>query len=181
MAMISEQARRSLEHIFIKAAATKLVLAPLDVCEVAPLVPGRAEGIREKNLLLLTISAFSFRLLTILQAGENAKTREYYLKGAPGRTFGEVFAEVGNLCCGSMNRQLTRHFPHLGMSVPYFLDSRCIPYLNELKPEYLSSCAITINGSATLHATLCVCAYAPVDFAVDPEAEEETTGELELF
>jgi len=179
--MISEQARRSMEQIFINAAKTNLVLAPSDVCEVAPLVPGRAQGNREKNLLLLTISAFPFRLLTILQAGEHPLTREYYLKGKPGRAFGEVFAEVGNLCCGSMNRELTRHFPHLGMSVPYFLDSRCMPFLDELQPEYLSSCAISINGSARLQATLCVCAYAPVDFAVDAQAREETTGELELF
>jgi len=179
--MISEQARRGMETIFINAARKNLVLAPADVCEIAPLVPGRAQGNREKDLLLLTISTFSFRLLTILQAGEHALTREYYLKGASGRAFGEVFAEVGNLCCGSMNRELTRHFPHLGMSVPYFLDSRCIPFLDEFKPEYLSSCAININGSARLQATLCICAYAPVDFAVGAQAQEETTGELELF
>jgi hypothetical protein len=67
------------------------------------------------------------------------------------------------------------------MSTPYTLSSRCIAFLGELKPGYLSRYAITINGSVKLHATLCVCEYALLDFAVDMTAAQEETGGLELF
>jgi hypothetical protein len=67
------------------------------------------------------------------------------------------------------------------MSTPYVLSARCLSHLEQLKPDYLSSYAITINGSVQLAATVCVCAHAPIDFVADMTAVEESSGELELF
>jgi hypothetical protein len=95
-----------------------------------------------------------------------------------------VFQEICNLCCGAINQALLNHFPDLGMSTPYTLSARCLPYLNVLKPDLLESFAISIDGETapvTLAATLCVCAHAPIDFVADVAHAEDTSGELELF
>jgi hypothetical protein len=80
-----------------------------------------------------------------------------------------------------VNQELLNYFPDLGMSTPYVLSARCMPYLEALKPEFLASYAVTINNAVGLGATVCVCAHAPIDFVADVSAVEDTSGELELF
>ena len=80
-----------------------------------------------------------------------------------------------------MNQELLSYFPDLGMSTPYVLSARCLPHLEELRPDYLSSYGITIRESVQLAVTICVCANAPIDFVADISAVEESSGELELF
>ncbi len=179
--MISSHAKDSFERIFYKAAQSRLVLDPGDVCEIAPLARGKTDAVSESGVVVLTISSIVFRLLLVLHFNEEESTRDYFLKDATERSFQEVFLEICNLCCGSMNQELLRYFPDLGMSTPYILSEHCVPHLEQLKPDYLASYAVTINGSARLAATVCVCADAPVDFVADVSAAEETSGELELF
>jgi hypothetical protein len=93
----------------------------------------------------------------------------------------DALLEICNLCCGAVNQDLLRYFPDLGMSTPYVLSARCVSHLEQLKPDCLSSYAITINRSVQLAATVCVCAHAPIDFIADMTAVEESSGELELF
>ena len=179
--MISDQAKKGIDHIFMMSAKSRLALDSGDTCAIEPMKESKLNEMPEKNIVVLTISSMQFRLLMIFHIDENPATRAYFVRDAKDKTFGDVFSEVGNLCCGAMNHELLRHFPHLGMSTPYTLSSQCVAYLGELKPGYLSRYAITINGSVQLHATLCVCEYAPLDFAVDTTAAQEETGGLELF
>ena len=67
------------------------------------------------------------------------------------------------------------------MSTPYLLSGVCFPFLKELKPAYQAHHRIAINAAPVIDATLCLCAYAPIDFRVDAPAYAPATGELELF
>jgi hypothetical protein len=179
--VISSEARQSFERIFRKAAQSRLALRAGDVCVVDPLgQPGTAAAFGTQAVIL-TISSIDFRLVVVLHVTEDPGTLDYFVGTASERPFAEAFQEICNLCCGAMNQELLRHFPDLGMSTPFLLSARCVPYLQSLKPGFLASYAVTINGAVKLAATLCVCAHAPVDFTADVEATEESCGELELF
>jgi len=178
--MVSDRAKQAVEQIFVKAARESMALGPGNACEVRPLSAGGGE-FPEGNLVVFTISSFLFRLLTIFHVQENPATVGYFVRDGAKQSFSEIFSEVGNLCCGTMNRDLLRIAPHLGMSTPYTLGSKCVRYLDELKPGHVARFAIIIDGAELLQATLCFCEYAPVDFALDAPAEEQETGALELF
>ncbi|CAB3803050.1 hypothetical protein LMG28688_05693 [Paraburkholderia caffeinitolerans] len=176
--MIGPQAQESFEQIFFMAARTRLVTDPQHACEI---VAASNDSARGEHAVLLTISSMQFRLLLILNIKDDEAIRTYYLGAAEGALV-DAFMEFGNLCCGAMNQHLLEHFPDLGMSTPYALDSQCLQYLRELKPDYVQSYALTIDGAVQLGATLCVCAGAPFDFAAAPlSAAHESAGELELF
>ncbi|MGH8810074.1 MAG: hypothetical protein ACREX0_19530 [Noviherbaspirillum sp.] len=179
--MISDQAKTGIHQILLRAAKSRLPLDAGDVCDIEPLTKVGRDDMPEENIVVLTISSLLFRLLLILHVDETPATRRYFAGNAGDRPFREVFYETANLCGGAMNQELLRYFPDLGMSTPYTLNSRCVSFLEELKPGYLSQFAITINGSVRMAATICMCEYAPIDFAYDGNAAEETTGELELF
>ncbi len=181
---ISQQAKQGIDYIFAKSAKASLVLDQSDHCSINVLHGGKCDQFREKDIVVLTISSFLFKVLTIFHIGEDQETRNYFLKKTANKSkpFSEVFSEIGNLCSGKMNHELLRYFPHLGMSTPYTLSSLSLPFLSELNPGYLSRHDIKINGgSVHLQATICMCGYAPVDFTVDKSDEVEETGELELF
>ena len=152
-----------------------------DVCEIVALNKNSDISIHEKNIVVLTISSFLFKVLTIFHIGEDEETKNYFLGTSPNKSLTEAFSEIGNLCIGAMNRELLQYFPHLGMSTPYTLSSRCLSFLSELNPEHVSRYSITINNSARLQATVCICGYAPIDFSVNREETVDTSGELELF
>lgn len=176
--MIGPHAQDSFERIFFAAARTRLVTDPQHACEIAP-APG--DGAQGEHAVLLTISSMQFRLLLLLNVKDDEATRAYYA-GAGDGALVDTFMEFGNLCCGALNQQLIEHFPDLGMSTPYALGSQCLPYLRELKPDYVKSYALTIDGAVRLGATLCICTHSPLDFVAVPLAEvHESAGELELF
>lgn len=179
--MISEQAKDSIERIFRQAAQLRLTVDSGDACEITH--GARHDGAADGNLIVLTISSIVFRLLLVLHFDNDDATRAYYL-GAAEATLGERLLEVCNLCCGAMNHQLLEYFPDLGMSTPYVLSGHCVTYLDQLKPDFLASYRVTVNGAVQLGATVCVCADAPVDFVANvAELAEvaESVGELELF
>jgi hypothetical protein len=168
--VISSNAQDSFDRIFRKAARTRLALHAEDACHIAAAEPGDAKG--GEQALILTISSMVFRLLLVLRFDDTE---------ASGRSFEEACLEIGNLCCGAVNQELLQVFPDLGMSTPYAVSARCVPYLEVLKPGYLAAYAVTINDAVRVAATVCVCAHAPLDFVADVSDEVETGGELELF
>ncbi len=177
--MISPRAQDSIDRIFQRAARSRLALASDDDCSIVPASEGMAG---DAEVVVLTISSMTFRLLLLLHFREDAPTQAYFLRGGADRTLREAFVEIGNLCCGAINQELARHFPDVGMSTPYLLNARCVPHLGELKPDHAASYTITIAGTVRLDATLCVCANAPVDFVADTTVVvEDNCGELELF
>lgn len=176
--MISERAKESIGRIFAGAASSRLPTEGGHACEVVER-PGGA-GPQQANAVVLTISSMQFRLLLLLHFDDDAGMRDYYARDAS-RPVADTFMEVANLCCGAMNQQLTEHFPDLGMSTPYTLNSQCVPYLAELKPDHVASYDVSINGSVQIGATLCVCTGAPLDFVADETVSADSGGELELF
>ena len=179
--MITENVKHGVDFIFTKAAKANLVATAGDSIEVTALPSGKLVETPEKNIVVLTVSSYLFRLLTIFHINRDKGTEAYFTKGDASVDFFEAFSELGNMCCGAMNRDLGNYFPHLGMSTPYVLDSKCLPFLKELKPNYVSQHNIVINGSINLHGTFCMCSYAPIDFRVDMSIAEEATGALEMF
>ncbi|TKC88761.1 hypothetical protein FAZ69_13510 [Trinickia terrae] len=177
--MISEQAKDSIERIFCQAARTRLTVGAGDSCDVAHGTPhgGAADG----EVVVLTISSIAFRLLLILHFDHNDDAMRSYYLGARQATLTESLLEIGNLCCGAMNQQLVEYFPDLGMSTPYVLSGQCVPYLDQLKPDFLVSYHVTVNRAVHLGATLCVCADSPLDFVANVSEVAESVGELELF
>jgi hypothetical protein len=67
------------------------------------------------------------------------------------------------------------------MSTPYELNSACIEYLDELRPDHVWTYELLIGDAARLGVTLCLCAQAPLDFTADLDTADQTEGELELF
>jgi hypothetical protein len=179
--MISEQAKQGVNLMFTRAAKISLAVEPSDRVDIEQLRGPQIIETPENRILVLTVASYVFRLLTIFHVNNDKTTGNYFTKRNPERTFEEAFNEIGNLCCGAMNRELGNFFLHTGMSTPYLLDSKCIPFLTELKPTYVSQHRIGINNTVVMHATLCLCAYAPIDFHVDTETVPEETGALEFF
>jgi hypothetical protein len=179
--MISSNAQASFEGLFMKAARSRLPQGPDDACDIVPLVSDNAYATSDGSVVILTISSILFRLLLVFRFDEDETTRGYFVKDPAEDALCDALLEVFNLCCGAMNQDLLRYFPDLGMSTPYVLSARCLPHLEELKPDYLSSYAIRVNESVQLAATVCVCAHAHIDFVADVSAQGESSGELELF
>ncbi|MFZ4535029.1 hypothetical protein [Propionivibrio sp.] len=179
--VISEPAKQGLNFIFSKAARANLRVHAADTIEIEALPGLQIVETPEKKIVVLTVASYLFRLLTIFHVNDDKVTESYFTKSDHGRSFDEAFGEIGNVCCGVMNRELGNYFPHTGMSTPFVLESKCLPFLNELKPGYVSQHRISINNSVSMHATLCLCAYAPINFRVDTAIAAEETGELELF
>lgn len=179
--MLSEHARHAVNRIFTNAAQANLAVTPGDRVDVRLLDAHAAATPPEKSIVVLTIASYVFRLLTIFHVDHEGETAEYFTQAGAAGTFRDCFGEIGNRCCGAMNRELGHYFQHLGMSTPAMLEAKCLPFLTELKPTYLARHRIEINHTLRVHATLCFCAYAPVDFRLDPSLAAEATGELELF
>jgi len=183
--MISAQAQSGFDHIFKKAVLANISSSNDDNCEIEAI--DNLEGINEDEFVVLTISSTFFRFLTLFHFNSNDDaTRNYFLRNVnreagDNSAFLDAFQEVCNICCGVMNRELHKSYLFLGMSTPYVLLRQCVPFVSALNPGYVKHYKITINHSLALHATLCICDYDVVDFTVDTSADEDTTGELELF
>jgi len=147
------------------------------------------DRIKEKKIVILTVSSYLFRLMAILYFNSDGATRAYFNRnageGAPALTDDEFYdrvAECGNVCCGSLNRDLGKHFPHVGMSTPNILDRDCMRYVDLLGCGLMKHYKIDVESSLTMYASLCVADYGTVDFHVDPIAEDDVSvGELEMF
>lgn len=183
--MISEQAQMGFDYIFRKAVMANITASPDDSCAIELI--NDAEEICENEFSILTISSTSFRLMTLFYFNSDDATKKHFTRGSDNidednAAFKDAFMEYCNICCGVINRSLTKDYPYLGMSTPYILLRPCIHFISALKPGYVTHYRITINNALVLHATLCVFDHGIVDFTVDTnEVEEESTGELELF
>lgn len=179
--MISEQAKQGLDIIFTKAARSTLAVDSSDLVEILPLRNTQTVFPSESCILVFTIASYVFRWLILFHLNRDSATEKYFTKNNSEQRLDEVIGEIGNLCCGAINRDLGSHFQHTGMSTPYLLKSESVSYLDELNPTHVSRFQISINKSVQLHATLCFCAYSPIDFRAEMKAVEEVTGELEFF
>ena len=184
--MISDRAKASFDRLLVSSLKSGMPVAGARV-DVEPV---QALGkIKEKKIVILTVSSYLFRAIAILYFKPDTATRAYFNRtaeeGAPPLTdeeFLDRVAECGNVCCGALNRDLGPFFPHVGMSTPNIIDKDCMQYVDLLGCGLVKHYKIVLEGELTMYATLCVADYGLVDFHVDPAVEVAVdTGELEMF
>jgi hypothetical protein len=193
--MIAPQTQSHIESLFVTAAKTTLIRDTAHEiaiqCESAGEPAAVKKPVIANGLLVITISSFEFRLLTLWNLPDSPALRSYYGSASPAvsaasfEDFIENFAETANLCCGAFNRSLSRHVTHLGMSAPYRLNSRCEEYVDALRPQSRAWFGIRINDGFNFAVTLCLCANRAleIDTSASSVAAEPATesGALELF
>lgn len=185
--MITQQAKDAFD--FIVSNALKSALPSSSDDHVVVEVIEDVTEAKEKKIVLLTVSSYLFRVMTMMYFTLNRESKYHF--AAINRTdpesmtendFLDVICECGNIFCGALNRELAQHYPHLGMSTPNVLDRDCVDYLKELDAGHIRHFKVTINDVFTLHASLAVCDFADIDFTVDMTSNaDESNGELEMF
>jgi len=184
--VITDQARSVVERIFADAMRSHLPVDPshrLELSRVDAAAAATASA-APHELIVVTSASFAFRLLTVFHLRGGSVAQAYFGRGRTDGAPAEAFGEVANLCCGAINRELARYVPHLGMSTPYVLHSRCMDFLADLSPQHVAGYDVAIEGDVRLGATLCLCGSAAIDFspiAVIASEEPASTGDLELF
>jgi hypothetical protein len=184
--MITTQAKLGFEQLFKDAIKDSLRASPEDVFEITEF--SDSKKIKEKEVLVLTISTYFFRVITFFYFTANEKTKDHFArknnlqdKGMDDGVFYDAYAEFGNICAGHLNRELNHYFPHLGMSTPSFLETECLGYMGALNGNHIQHLKITINDSLTFYAALCVCNDDTIDFTFKVVEADTSVGELEFF
>lgn len=184
--MISQQAKDAFDFLLQSTLKGGMCPSSEDRCEVS--IIDDIKEAKEKKVVLLTVSSYVFRVMTMVYFTLNKETKAHFAainrvdpESMSDSDYLDVICECGNIFCGALNRELAQHFPHLGMSTPNVLDRECVDYLSELDAGYIRHFKLVINDSFTMHASLCVCEFADIDFTVDMTKTEESNGELELF
>jgi hypothetical protein len=179
--VLSERTVRNLSDAFLRAASTTLIRHGGDRCTILPSAQPWSEAKPAGRILLMTISSFTFRLITVFQLSEGQPTRDYYTAGGTGQDLDAMFSEFANMCCGALGRELFAQFRHIGMSIPYVLERDCAIHLHALSPRLLSSYDITIQDAARVRATLCLCCERPIEFAPPVDHSAQSSGDLQLL
>jgi len=98
-----------LVSVFERCARASLLRSQDDLFEISSAPAASAAG---GSLLIITTSSFAFRLLTIFHVDDNEANRGYFVPAGSGLSLQDSFAEVANLCCGALNREIARvHAP----------------------------------------------------------------------
>jgi hypothetical protein len=183
--MISTQAQLAFQQMVARAVQSSPLVLPGAHCTVVP-EPDRAR-LATDRVVVLTVSSYVFRLTLLIHFSPDQKTYAHFatvnrlaLAEMGEQAFVDAISECGNICCGNLNRDLARIFPHVGMSTPNIIDSRCVASLDKLGAGYLQHFALQQPDGPGFAISLCVNAFGPLDFAGDFAAAEET-GELEMF
>lgn len=92
--MISEHAKHAVNAIFTKAAKANLTVNPEDSIEISQLSDTRLGDLPGKDIVVLTISSYLFRLLTIFHVNPDKATAAYFVKSDSERQFHEVLASM---------------------------------------------------------------------------------------
>jgi hypothetical protein len=184
--MISQQAKDGFDHTVMGALKAALRTTPEASCEVEVMPDG--SHFTEEKMVVLTVSSYLFRVMILIYFTLNKPTRQHFatIHHASADTMSEsdfmdVIGECGNVCCGAISRELAHHYPHLGMSTPNILDRHCVDFLTDLDASHIRHFKVSVDGALSMHASLCVCDYADIDFTVDMSQAEESNGELEMF
>ena len=184
--MISHNACESFDHLLLQGIRSCLVNQESDSCDIN--VQDDLTGSHESHLAVLTISSYLFRLMVLIHFSADDPTREHLAKLSNAsvndlneQAFLDAICERANMCCGSLSRDLSQTFPHIGMSTPNIVDRQCASHLHSLNPGHKRHFKVTVNSTAQFHVTLCVSSYDKLDFVVDKSAAEVHCGELEMF
>jgi hypothetical protein len=183
--MISQNAQRSLSQILQQGIKASLLASPLDSVAIEPVAD--TSGFSCTQIVVLSVSSYLFRLLVLIYFTPDALTKAHFatlnkmdVQSMDARAFADAIGECGNICCGSLNRELAMQFPHVGMSTPNILDRQCALYLGALGSTYQQHFDISIPQGPRLHASLCISEFEDLDFDIQI-SETNSGGELEMF
>lgn len=184
---LSERAKTSFDAMAQHALC--LALTPSGEHASTQIVQELPRKPKEKKAVVLTIAGPEFRVVLALHVRLDAEGKQHFARlnrvdaqEWSDQAFLDAVAECGNICVGTMNRELGRHFVHVGMSTPNLLEREALGFLDALGPGHRRLYQVTGLG-LDFYATLFVAAFVPLDFHVELEsaAEAETAGELEMF
>jgi len=180
---VSAQARAGIDRLFRSAMTAHLRVADDDRVEVVSQGETSTKAAAGDRVIAFTIASFALRMVVLFQFPRQAALNDYLTQGREGADPLEVAGELGNLVCGAVNRGLAPHFSVLGLSTPYMLAGPCRAFTSEIDPQYLAHYDVRIDDLHSIGVTVCVCAYAALDFQIAASAEPEAveTGELEMF
>jgi len=149
------------------------------------------DEIAGKEIYMLTISSYEFRIFLILHFDNDKKVRNYVasaIKISPEnmneQRFYDYLGEVGNAFCGVFKRELGKYFPHLGMSTPNRLESISLDHLDTWTFDYDAHLKASANDDLKFFGSIYVSAYSDLDFRVKNTKsvnDDVQTGALELF
>jgi hypothetical protein len=165
-AVVSERARSGIEYFMAEAAKSSFVRGD----QFAGLTTEQDVG-TESQVVMLTVSSYTFRLLMFIHFNDDASTRAYLAslvsKSADqlvGEGFSDAIMERGNLFCGALNRDLATYFPHIGMSTPCVLSRIALDHVDTIQPTLVRRYRAQISDSFGLRLTLVLCSDGDLDF-----------------
>lgn len=183
--MISQNAQYSLGQMLQHAIKASLLASPGDPIAIQSVAD--TSRFSSTQMVILSVSSYFFRLMVLIYFTPDELTKAHFaaihgmdVTAMDAQAFSDAISECGNVCCGSLNRDLTQKFPHVGMSTPNIIDSRCALYLGALGSSHQQHFDISIPDGPRFHASLCVCAFEELDFVIAP-LQEQRNGELEMF
>jgi hypothetical protein len=152
-------------------------------------LPG-VQAIAGTHAVMLSISSHSFRMIVLLHHARDEATRAYFAglhqrspQDFDDQAFMDALAECGNLLCGTLNRELGRSVPQLGMSTPHVIGRQSMGHLSLLRHGLERHWRLSLQGGQAFDFSLVLCDHGDVDFDHQPACSEqaETAGELEFF
>ena len=183
--MISPTARQTIDQMVFRAIRASPLLG-IGVARSVEVRPDLTQ-LASEQAVVLTVSSYVFRLTFMIHFAQDDQTRAHFAafnrvaaSDLDDQQYLDAIRECGNVCCGNLNRDLVRFFPHVGMSTPNIIDRRCVAYLDKLGEGYVQHFVLLDAAGPPFAVTVCVNAFADLDFAGD-FADAEETGELEMF
>ena len=184
---LSEQAKSSFEAIASVALAKSL--APEGESAQVLVIDELPRRMKEKKAVVLSIASDRFRLVLALLCRLDDDSKAHFARlnrvdpvEWSDQAFQDAVNECGNIIVGSMNRDVGRYFPNVGMSTPNLLDREALAYLAAMGPGH--SRVFQVTGLALdFYAVLFVAPTGSVDFRAEVEQLEDAvdSGELEMF
>lgn len=183
--MITPRAIEAFDAFATAAARAALGEATqVDPIPALPEPPPTGDG----RAVVMSICDYAFRALTFLHFDDDAATRALVCAadGADpaqldARAFEDRICETANLLSGAINRELARTFPDVGMSTPLTVMRGAAARLERLRPSHVGHFRLGTEAGAALALTVCICAFAHVDFERPPADATQACGELEMF
>ena len=183
--MISQNAQHSLGKMLQHAIKTSLLASPQDPISIESVAD--TEQFSSTQIVILSVSSYFFRLMVLIYFTPDDVTKAHFaainrmsIATMDAQAFSDAISECGNICCGSLNRDLASRFPQVGMSTPNIIDKRCAHYLGALGSSHQQHFDIVIPDGPRFQVSLCINAFEDLDFVIDT-SEEHINGELEMF
>lgn len=184
--MISTNARNGFDHLLVQSLKGAVVAPPEELVEVS--LAADLSGVKDTKCVVITVSSYLFRLMVLIYFTPDSSAKLHFARAnriaacdMSDAALIDAVSEFANMCCGALSRDLSRTFPHIGMSTPNIIDKECSSSLGRLDCGHIQHFKLVVGRDKHFFVSLCVSEYADLDFVVDTTPVEVSNGELELF